>query len=156
MSTSLLYHGFGIRGYRYERTEYLDGCVVFAIAPQRVASQCPRCGSCSIQRRGYKRRYWHTLPIGHRQVFIGMDIPRVFCQACGVTSQIPVSFAVPNRSYTRAFERYALGLRQHMTVQAVADHLGVSWWEIKDIEKRYLYRKFSKPKLTRLRQIAID
>jgi hypothetical protein len=25
MSTSLLYHGFGIRGYRYAKTEYLEG-----------------------------------------------------------------------------------------------------------------------------------
>ena len=32
MSTSLLYHGFGIRGYRYVRTEYIEGGVVFTIA----------------------------------------------------------------------------------------------------------------------------
>ena len=31
MSTSLLYHGFGIRGYRYVRTEYVEGGIVFTI-----------------------------------------------------------------------------------------------------------------------------
>jgi hypothetical protein len=31
MSTSLLYHGFGIRGYRYVRTDYFEGEVVFTI-----------------------------------------------------------------------------------------------------------------------------
>ena len=32
MSTSLLYHGFGIRGYRYEKTEYVQGEIVFSIS----------------------------------------------------------------------------------------------------------------------------
>jgi len=31
MSTSLLYHGFGVRDYRYVKTEYVGGGVVFAI-----------------------------------------------------------------------------------------------------------------------------
>jgi hypothetical protein len=31
MSTSLLYHGFGIRGYEYVRTEYRAGEVTFTI-----------------------------------------------------------------------------------------------------------------------------
>ena len=31
MSTSLLYHGFGLRGYRYIRTEYINGHVYFTV-----------------------------------------------------------------------------------------------------------------------------
>ena len=31
MSTSLLYHAFGIRGYKYVRTDYHDGQVIFTI-----------------------------------------------------------------------------------------------------------------------------
>jgi hypothetical protein len=31
MSTILLYHAFGIRGYRYTRTEYDNGHVIFTI-----------------------------------------------------------------------------------------------------------------------------
>ena len=33
MSTSLLYHAFGIRGYEYVRTEYQDGQMIFTIQP---------------------------------------------------------------------------------------------------------------------------
>ena len=29
MSTSLLYHGFGIRGYEYTRTDFVSGKVIF-------------------------------------------------------------------------------------------------------------------------------
>ena len=31
MSTSLLYHAFGIRGYDYVKTDYREGRVVFTI-----------------------------------------------------------------------------------------------------------------------------
>jgi hypothetical protein len=34
MSTSLLYHGFGISGYRYIRTDYREGDIVFTIMPE--------------------------------------------------------------------------------------------------------------------------
>jgi transposase len=38
----------------------------------------------------------------------------------------------------------------------VAQHLGVSWDVIKDIQKRYLTRRFARIPLKRIRQIAID
>jgi len=43
-----------------------------------------------------------------------------------------------------------------MTIKDVAAHLGVSWDTIKDIQKRRLRRRFSRPKLKHLRRIAID
>jgi transposase len=43
-----------------------------------------------------------------------------------------------------------------MTIQDVAHHMGVSWDIIKDIQRRDLERRFARPKLKHLRQIAID
>lgn len=43
-----------------------------------------------------------------------------------------------------------------MTIQAVAQHLGVSWDVVKEIQKRYLQHRFAKISLQDLRQIAID
>ncbi len=40
MSTSLLYHGFGIRGYRYVRTDFLEGEVMFTIEQERDNLRC--------------------------------------------------------------------------------------------------------------------
>jgi len=34
--------------------------------------------------------------------------------------------------------------------------LAMSWDTVKEIEKRYLFRRFGRPKLKNLRQIAID
>ena len=47
-------------------------------------------------------------------------------------------------------------LSRHMTIKDVACHLGVGWDVVKDIQKRHLHRRFAKPKLKHLKQIAID
>ena len=156
MSTSLLYHGFGVRGYRYVKTEYGQGQVTFTMAQPRESWRCPECGSQDVIGRGQNVRRFRTLPIGARPVFLVLAVPRVECRHCGVVRQVKIRFADPRRSYTRAFQRYALELSRHMTIKDVADHLNISWDVIKDIQKRHLQRRFAKPKLKHLRQIAID
>jgi transposase len=156
MSTSLLYHAFGIRGYRHVRTDYLEGEVVFNIEQGRPTYQCPVCGSRQVTAHGEVPRLFRGVPIGAKATRVFLKIPRVQCLACQVTRQVAVPFADPQRRYTHAFERYALELSAHMTIQDVARHLDVGWDTIKDIQKRHLQQHYSKPKLRKLRQIAID
>lgn len=156
MSTSLLYHGFGIRGYQYVKTEYEGGKVIFTVRQEADGLQCARCGSRRVIRRGYCRRRFRGLPIGSRPVQTVLDVPRVGCMDCGAVRQVPVAFADERRSYTKAFERYALELSRRMTIQDVARHLQVGWDVIKDIQKRSLSRRFKSIPVKNLRQIAID
>jgi transposase len=156
MSTSLLYHAFGIRGYHYTRTNYQDGQTIFTIRQDPETCRCSACGSPQVQFRGRVERRFRMVPIGRRPSFVVLPIPRVECQACGVVRQVKIPFADPRRSYTSSFERYALELGRRMTIRDVALHLGVSWDVIKDIQKRDLSRRFAKPKLKHLRRIAID
>ena len=156
MSTSLLYHAFSIRGYEYVRSEYQGGQVIFTIQQEPKNFRCEACGSHDVQPRGRVERRFRSLPIGSRATTIVFPIPRVACRVCGVVRQVEIGFADPRRTYTKAFERYALELSRHMTILDVARHLGVSWDVIKDIQKRDLSRRYAKPKLKDLRQIAID
>lgn len=156
MSTSFLYHAFGIRGYEYVRTEYPDGRVIFTIAQDPHDCRCPACGSRDVIARGSAQRTFRSLPIGSRPTAVVLPIPRVECRDCGAVRQVEVSFADPRRSYTKSFERYALELLRHMTIKDVARHLDVGWDTIKDIQKRDLSRRYAKPKLKHLRYIAID
>jgi transposase len=156
MSTSLLYHAFGIRGYKYSRTQY-DNChVIFTIYQEPETYCCSSCGSKNVISRGQVERRFVSLPIGSRQTTVVFPIPRVKCQACGLVRQVDVSFADPRRSYTKSFERYALELSRSMTIRDVARHLNVGWDLIKDFQKRDLLRRYAKPKLKHLRYIAID
>lgn len=156
MSTSLLYHGFGIKGYHYVSTGYQKGSIIFSISQNRENLKCSTCNSSKIIRRGKVKRRFRTLPIGLKPVWIILAIQRAFCLSCGVIRQCKVGFADPRRSYTRSFERYALELSRHMTILDAAHHLGVSWDVIKDIQKRHLQRHYSRPKLKHLKTIAID
>ena len=156
MSTSLLYHAFGIRGYEYTRTEYQGGEVTFTIRQEPGTFRCEACGSRDVRPKGRVPRRFRSLPIGGRATFVLLPIPRVECRACGATRQVEVPFAEARRSYTKSFERYALELSRRMTIRDVAHHLGVSWDVIKDLQKRDLSRRYARPKLKHLRHIAID
>lgn len=156
MSTSLLYQAFGVRGYRHLRTDYLEGAVIFTIAQDRANFRCSACGSSRVTAHGGEPRLFRLVPIGRKPTQLFFRVPRVECHDCRLTRRVAVPFADPRRHYTHAFERYALELSAHMTIQDVARHLGVGWDAIKDIQKRDLQRHFAKPKLKHLRRIAID
>ena len=156
MSTSLLYQAFGVRGYEYRRTDFIEGQVLFTIEQGRDKLRCPACGSAAVHAQGAKERIWRTIPIGRKSTFVALRVPRVICFRCEHTRQVKVPFADPRRSYTHAFERYALELSRCTTIQDAALHLEVSWDIIKDIQKRHLERRFAKPKLHKLKEIAID
>jgi transposase len=156
MSTSLLYHAFGVRGYTYTRTTYVGGGVEFHITKPLDQCRCAACGSPEVAPRGKVERRFRTVPIGRRPVTVVYPIPRVECAACGAIRQVDLDFAEPRRSFTKSFARYALELCRLMTIQDVAHHLGVSWDVIKDIHKQDLHRRFAKPKFKHLKRIAID
>lgn len=156
MSTSLLYHAFGVRDYRYSRTDYVGGMVLFHVEPKEKLICCAECGSEDVIRRGAKERWFRGVPIGHRLTRIVTKIPRVECRSCQTVRQIKIGFAEPLRTYTRSFARYALELTRHMTIKDVAQHLDVTWDVIKDIKKRYLQRHFSRPPLKGVTHLAID
>ena len=156
MSSSLLYHGFRVRGYRYEKTEYREGAVTFTISQPRESYRCPECDSEDVIGRGGRSRRFRTLPIGNKPVYLRFWVPRVECQRCRAVRQVKIRFADERVSYARAFERYALELSRFMTTKDVACHLQISWDVIKGIQKRHLQRRFDKPKLKHLKQIAID
>jgi len=156
MSTSLLYHRFGIVGYRYVRQSFEAGITIFRIEQPRERLRCPQCGSDAVWAQGGVERFFHGLPIGNQPTFLELKVPRVLCFDCGKVRQVKVTFADPKKHYTHAFERYALDLCRHMTIQDVAEHLLVSWDTIKAMQAKHLQRRFGKPKLHTLKQIAID
>jgi transposase len=156
MSTSLLYHAFGLRGYQHQSMQCVKGRMFFWIKQPRERLRCSECGTEHVLAQGTTPRLFRTLPIGGKPVLIGLPVPRVRCLLCDHVRQVKIPFAEPRRQYTHAFERYALELSQHMTIQDVAQHLDVGWDTIKDIQARSLQRRFGNPKLKNLKQIAID
>jgi transposase len=156
MSTSLLYHACGVRDYQLRRTDFVLGRICFLVEQPREKYRCPACGSAAVHAQGHKERSLRSVPVGLKPTVLVVRVPRVVCFRCERTRQVKVPFADPRRTYTHAFERYALELSKVTTIQDTARHLDVSWDIIKDIQKRNLQRRFAKPKLKKLKEIAID
>jgi transposase len=156
MSTSLLYHAWGIRGYRLLHTEFEQGFIHFGIEHHPQTLRCGHCRSTNIQKSGKVPRRFRTLPIGSRPVVLQLSVQRLQCFDCGKVCQAKLGFADERRRYTHAFERYGLELSRFATIADIARHLQVSWDIVRDIQKRHLVRRYSKPKLKHLKHIAID
>ena len=45
MSTVVLYHGFGVRGDRQEKTEVVEGRLVIRLSQSKESCRCSACGS---------------------------------------------------------------------------------------------------------------
>lgn len=156
MSTTLLYRRFGVVGYHFVSQAFFEGQTVFRIQQPREKLRCSACGCEKVWAQGGIERGFQGLPIGKQPTHFLLKVPRVFCFGCGKTRQVKVGFADPKKHYTRSLERYVLELCRHMTVQDVADHVQLGWDTVKEIQAKHLKRKFGKPKLHKLKQIAID
>jgi len=64
MATSLLYHGFGIRGYRHVRSLYCRRTVTFSIKCDRFSLRCPERKARDLILHGTTDREFRSLPIG--------------------------------------------------------------------------------------------
>lgn len=72
MSTSLLYHGFGIRGYKHMSSEFSGGVVIFTITQDRLMLRCSECNSRDVICKGTKTRLFSMIPIGNKKVYLNV------------------------------------------------------------------------------------
>jgi transposase len=156
MSTSLLYHGFGLVHQQCLKTEYEDGKIIFNIQTKPEELRCSCCNSYRIKYRGFKERIFKAQPIGRKQVYLKAIIRRLECLDCGHIRQEAIKYADYKKSYTRGFQRYVLDLSKMMTIQDVSETLGVGWDLVKGIQKQYLEKHYGHPDLKNVKSIAID
>ena len=155
MSTSLLYHAFGAKSYRYLRTEYSEGDVFFYME-KKERPCCPECASDDAVYDGYEAYTLRALPIGPKRVFLVAYLHVVLCYACGVRRQEDREVADPRKTYTRLFARYAVDLSRVMTLADIARHLQVGWDLVKEIVRDHLEKRARKRSWRKVRRIAID
>ena len=156
MSTSFLYHALGLVGYIHIKSEYRQGQVFFYVRKNPGKLRCPECDSHLVKRRGTTTRKFKSVPIGKKKIVLIVEIQRVACKNCRCIRQIKLGFADPKKSYTKALAHYVLELSKRMTIKDVANHLHLSWDIVKEIQKEYLLKHFTKPRLKDLKKIAID
>lgn len=158
MSTSLLYHGFGIRGpFHHVSTQFEHSEIIFNIA-HNYPITCPECRSRSVIKQGVKHRRFHGTPIGNKPTYICINNQRVKCKDCHAVRFLPLHFAPRKKvRYTKGFEQYVLSLSaQNMTISSIAKLCRVGWDCIKEIQKRALNKRYRVPSLKNVTHIGID
>jgi len=156
MSTSLLYHGFGIHDYKYVKTEYRKGAIFFHMEKATDKQYCADCGLKQIRKKGRFIREIRTIPIGKKKVFLSVHLHQLQCRACGSLKLKPLIISFPKKQWTKSLGRYVVGLLKRETVEDVARHLGMSWDTVKEIHLRELKHKYKKRKLKQLRYLGVD
>lgn len=156
MPTDLLYTAIGMKDYLPLNSSDRAGVLSLNVQPPTSALRCPGCKATDVIRRGTINRKVFAPPIGLRATLITIETPKVECRQCGCVRTIELPKVVPSKNHTKSFARLAIDLRKMMTIADVALYLGVSDSMIRGIDKLYLGRKFSKPKLGHLKYLAID
>ena len=106
MSTTILYHAFGVRGYRHVRFRNEGGVMCWDIERGLDNLRCAACLSTDVIRRGGKTRSFRALPVGPKKVRLQLWVHRLECRACHTLAQERVDFAPRERvHYTRNVER---------------------------------------------------
>jgi transposase len=156
MTTSAFYTTLGMKGYDHCSTFDRGGVLRLTMEAPAKAVRCPECGTFDVGRRGTRTRQLHAPRVGMRTTELLIHAPRVWCPECCSMKTIRLPGVVPGKSYTHSFARMAVDLRKMMTIKDTARYVGVSEHTIRGIDKDYLQRRFAKPRLRDLRQIAID
>lgn len=158
MSTSMVYHGWGVKDYIYRSSEYAAGAIWFHIEKNPEKRVCPRCGGRDVVLAGLvdPPPALRSLPIGRKPIWLVLHLHRVACSTCDTVVQEGRLLADPKKHYTHQLARYVLDLSRRMTIADIADHLGMSWDTIKEILKADLERRSEKIDWRNLRYIAID
>ena len=93
MSTSLLFHAFGLTDQEYLKTEYKNGAVYFHIQTKEKKLICSACGSKNVIRKVCVERVFRTIPIGLKPTYLVAKVQRLECKDCGVIRQERLKYA---------------------------------------------------------------
>jgi len=97
------------------------------------------------------------LPIGSSHFYVKIQMHRIKCRECQAFLTEELDFLSSRKiHYTKRLEQTIIELRPEMTIQALAEYFNLHWSTVKEIEKRHLYKKYSKINLKNASFIGID
>lgn len=155
MSHSVLYQCLGLQGYHHLRIWTCGGETFLRVV--RNKKRCGVCRSWRVIQKGYRWRKLRVLPVGRKPVFAIVKMRRFFCRDCGRIRFESLEIADKKKHYTHTLEKYVMELCARMTIRDVAEHLGLNWRTVKEIDRKRLRRALPRDKdLRQIRFLGID
>ena len=107
--------------------------------PKGLQWPCPECGAEGTLHDHAEERVWRHLDSCQFQTFLHARPPRVVCPEHGVR-QVQLPWAKPHARFTLLFERFAIEVLRHTTIQAGKMILRISWDEAWHVMERAVQR----------------
>lgn len=118
----------------------------------------PLCSGCQKKLRvihSYRKRVVSDMPMCGFQVKIEYTYRMLCCKRCGMKVEHH-DFIQPYSRVTNRFANYIYQLCQVMTILDVSEHTGLSWDQIRYIDKRMLRKRYGGPVTKHLEVLCID
>ncbi len=155
-TTSFCYHTLGTINYQYLTTKYEGKRACLHMEKNPDKQNCAKCKSHNVIQKGGKYREIKTLPLGDKRLVLGLHLHRLECKACGTIALEELEVADAKKHYSRKLAAWVLDLLPMTTIQDVAKITGLSWDQVKEIDKTHLQKHYSEVAVKHLLRIAID
>lgn len=116
---------------------------------------CSGCGQISFLVHSYGSRRVRDLNLAQARVWLDVPQRKVRCAHCGIRVEA-LAFVEPHKRFTKRFERAVAELCRKLPIEHVAEHFGLSWHTVKEIDRRRLQVEVGTPCYDGLRLLAID
>ena len=123
---------------------------------QRFTPTCSVCGKTASGVHQYTRRAVRDLCLCEAQVLLNVEYRKIACPRCDCIRVEHHDFVAPYARVTHRLARYIYDLCKHMSIRAVARHVGLDWKTVKEIDKHFLEKEFGRTRYEGLRIVAID
>jgi transposase len=123
----------------------------------RFTPICHECGNKAEGIHSWHRRPLHDLPIGNFPSLMFYNYRKIKCPNCGAikVEQLGVT-DVDGEKVTNRMARYVYDLCKKMTVQEVANQVGLDWKTVKNIDKKFLEEDYGETDYEHSGYLAID
>jgi len=132
MSTSLMFHCFGLTKQEYMKTEYNTKKVIFEVKIKKDKLHCANC-SCkrNLIKRSTSEHDFLTLPMSRgKKIIVRTILQYLKCRNCGKVLQEKSCFANGKKNYTKGFALYVNDLCRIITIKDVGGLTGASWTQL--------------------------
>jgi transposase len=123
--------------------------------PKGLKWICPECGHEGTLHDHAEERVWRHLDSCQFKTFLHARPPRVNCPEHGVR-QVKLPWAEPRGRFTLLFEKFAITVLQHTSIQAARNILRISWDEAWHLLDRSVNRGLKRKKPRVIPYIGVD
>ena len=135
---------------------FSDRAIITMKPDLRFIPHCSHCGSRTPSTHTHTKRYIRDLNLTDKKVWLKVSYRKVYCSVCERVRVEKQEFVEPYARVTKRFACYIHELCKMATVKEVAEHMGLDWKTVKNIDKSFLEEEYGNTDYTGLRIIAVD